>query len=131
MRTRPYPVVAIGCLVAAAALLMAFRINADQIRKPQNAPEMVETAKNALRSTMAAQLAGRATIEDIYQWSRRLMDAELVAGTATASADHLERMDTLHKKVEALYKTASKGGSEDKYHASKFYLLEAQAMAAK
>ena len=107
---------------------MGLQSGADQDRKPHNAPEMVETAKSALRSTMAAQLAGRATIEDIYQWSRRLMNAEQLAGIASASADHLERMDTLHKKVEALYKTASKGGSEDKYYASKFYLLEAQAM---
>lgn len=131
MRTRPTVVVVIGGLVVTTALLTGFQVNADQNRKSENTAEMVEAAKNALRATMAAHTAGKATVEDIYQWSRRLMTAEQLAGKAGASTDHLERMDTLHKKTEALYKTAAKGGSEEKFYASKFYLLEAQANETK
>src|SRR5262245_2034466 len=125
MRTRHSAVVVIVSLVAVVALLTGFQVNADQSGKDQNANEMVEAAKNALKATMAANEAGRATIEDIYQWSRRLMAAEQRAGKANAAADHLERMDQLHQKTAALYRTGSRGGSEEKFYGSKFYLLEA------
>jgi hypothetical protein len=124
MRTR---YLALGGLIAAAIFWMGLQLGAEQSLKLENAAAMVEAAKGALRSTMAAHEAGRATIEDIYQWSRRLMAAEQLAGKAGAGAAHFERMGTLHEKAAALYKKGAKGGSEEKFYASKFYLLEAQA----
>jgi hypothetical protein len=59
------------------------------------------------------------------------MAAEQLAGKAGAGAAHFERMGTLHEKAAALYKKGAKGGSAEKFYASKFYLLEAQANDAK
>jgi hypothetical protein len=62
MRTRS---IAIGGLIAAAVFWMSLQLGADQSVKSVNAAAMVEAAKGALRSTMAAHDAGKATIEDI------------------------------------------------------------------
>jgi hypothetical protein len=128
MRTR---FLAIGGLIAVSVFWMGLKLGAEEGRKPDNAAAMVTAAKNTLRATMAAKDAGRATIEDIYQWSRRLMTAEQLAGKTNASADHLERMRTLHETAAALYNNKAKGGSENNLYASEFYLLEAQANDAK
>jgi hypothetical protein len=128
MRTRS---IAIGGLIAVSVFWMGLQLGAEQSVKSENAAAMVEAAKGALRATMASQEAGRATIEDVYQWSRRLMTAEALAGKADAGADHFDRMGALHQKAAALYKKGAKGGSEEKFYATKFYLLEAQNNDAK
>jgi hypothetical protein len=129
MRTRPSAVVVIGGLIATVALLTGFQVNADETRTAGNGDEMVDAAKDALVFTTAANEAGRATIEDVYQWSLRLMNAEKSAGMAGAAANQLKRMDNLHQRADLLYQAKAKGSSVFKVSASKFYLLEAQAMA--
>jgi hypothetical protein len=59
------------------------------------------------------------------------MTAEQLAGKADASEAHFERMGALHERAAALYKKGAKGGSEEKFYASKYYLLEAQITDAK
>jgi hypothetical protein len=122
--------IAIVGLIATAVFWTGLQLGAEQAPKPDNSAELVQAAKDTLTATMAASLAGRATIEDVYQWSRRLMAAEQLAGKASASADHLQRMDNLHQQAEALYQAKAKGSSVNKAHASRFYFLEAQAMNA-
>ena len=127
MRTR---YIAIGGLIAASVFWMGLQSGADEARKPDNAAELVDAAKNTLPATIAANIAGQATIEDVYQWSRHLMEAEQAAGKAGASADHLQRMENLYQSAEALYQANAKGATVNKALASKFYFLEAQAMNA-
>jgi hypothetical protein len=92
---------------------------------------LVEAAQAALETTDAAHQAGQASVEDVYQWSQRLMKAELKAGAGEAAIkDHLARMKNLYDKTDALYQTGSQGGSARNFRSCKYYLLEAEAMKA-
>jgi hypothetical protein len=127
MRTRS---IAIGGLIAASVFWIGLQSGADEACKPDNAAELVEAAKSTLQATIAANTAGRATIEEVYQWSRRLMEAEQAAGNAKARAGHLQRMEHLYQSADGLYQAKAKGATVNKALASKFYFLEAQAMNA-
>src|SRR4051794_34957665 len=101
MRTRYTAIVA---LVPAAVLWIGLQLHADQSGRPERAAEMVAAAEGALKATIDSQDAGAgATIEDVYQWSRRLMSAEQREGKKGARASHLERMRTLHDKTTARF----------------------------
>jgi hypothetical protein len=57
------------------------------------------------------------------------MEAEQKDGAGDAAIDrHIERMRNLQKKVEALFKTGTRGGSAKAHHATVFYLLEAESL---
>jgi hypothetical protein len=58
------------------------------------------------------------------------MEAQADGKHPNAKAEHLARMVQLHKKVSALYHTASKGGDEATYYATMFYVLEARPTVA-
>jgi hypothetical protein len=95
------------------------------VRAPKT---LAEAAEGAYRATSASYEAGRGTAEDIYLWSKRLMEAQQADGKhPNAKAEHLARMAEFHKKVSALYHTGSKGGDESRYYATMFYVLEAVA----
>jgi 2-hydroxychromene-2-carboxylate isomerase len=113
------------------SLLTAFQVNADQGVKAKDSNELIDAAKDTLQCMMAAQHVGRVTVEDIYRWSRRLMAAEIQAGKPNATADHLQRMDNLHKKTAALHNTGAAGAPTEALAATNFYFLEAQALNAK
>ena len=85
-------------------------------------------AEGAYKATAASYEAGRYTVEDVYRWSKRLMEAQQADGKHfNARTEHLARMAQLHQKVSALYFTASKGGDGASYYATMFYVLEAGA----
>jgi hypothetical protein len=129
MKTRNVVALAMmGFLVA--ALMMGLQVRADQDRAADNAA-LVEAADMALKATIAEHEAGKATIEDVYQWSQRLMTAERRAGKVDASSAHVQRMRQLHEKQTVLFKTGSVAGSQRKVFASKYYLVEAQIGDAK
>lgn len=89
---------------------------------------LADAAEHAYQATEASYNAGRYSAEDLYRWSKRLMEAQQADGKhPNARAEHLARMAQLHKKATALYHTASKGGDEATYYATMFYLLEAGA----
>jgi hypothetical protein len=89
---------------------------------------LAEAAEGAYQNTAASYEAGRHTVEDMYRWSKRLMKAQQADGKhPNAKAEYLARMAQLHKKVNALYFTASKGGDGASYYATMFYVLEAGA----
>jgi hypothetical protein len=93
---------------------------------------LAEAAEGAYKATSASYEAGRYTVEDVYRWSKRLMEAQQADGKhPNARAEHLARMAQLHKKVSALYFHASKGGDEASYYATMFYVLEAGADKSK
>jgi hypothetical protein len=93
---------------------------------------IAEAAEAAYRATSASYEAGRGTAEDIYLWSKRLMEAQQADGKhPNAKAEHLARMAQFYQKVSALYATGSKGGDESRYYATMFYLLEARADKSK
>ena len=66
------------------------------VRAPQT---LAEAAEGAYKATEASFHAGRRSVEDIYRWSKRLMEAQLADGKhPNARAEHLARMAQLHKK---------------------------------
>jgi hypothetical protein len=89
---------------------------------------LAEAAEGAYKATSASYEAGKYAVEDVYRWSKRLMEAQQADGKhPNARTGHLERMAQLHKKVSALYFLASKGGDEASYYATMFYVLQAGA----
>jgi hypothetical protein len=93
---------------------------------------LAEAAEGAYKATAASYEAGRYTVEDMYRWSKRLMESQQANGKhPTAKAEHLARMAQLHQKVSALYATGSHGGDEPSYYATMFYALEAGADKSK
>src|SRR4051812_15880141 len=72
---------------------------------------LAEAAEGAYKATSASYEAGRYTVEDMYRWSKRLMEAQQADGKRpNAKVEHLARMAQLHQKVSALYTTGSHGG---------------------
>lgn len=90
---------------------------------------LADVADRAYKAAVASHDAGRGTVEDIYRWSRRLMEAQQADGKhPNAKAEHLARMVELHGRVGALHRAAvARGGSEENYYATKSYALEAEA----
>jgi hypothetical protein len=93
---------------------------------------LAEAAESAYTATAASYEAGKGTVEDIYRWSKRTMEAQQADGKhPNARAEHLARMAQCHQKVSALHATGSKGGDEPAYYATMYYLLEAVADKSK
>jgi hypothetical protein len=108
------------------------RLQADDPAENEDVPEIVNAAQEAFKSAQAEHGFQQANVEDLYQWSRRLMEAEQASGkNKKAVLDHVTRMRDLHARTEALFKTGAKGGSAFRYHATRYYLLEAEAEALK
>lgn len=131
MRSNRIVIMGTAGLVSLLSWHCMSQLQAGQGNAIQQNSELVKAANGALQGTRAEYLAGKASVEDVYGWSRRLREAERSEGKkATAMADHVARMRKLHDKVAALYETGSRGGSERDYYATKFYLLEAEANQA-
>jgi hypothetical protein len=110
------------------------QLQADDPKATDDIPaEMVKAANSALRATMAQYEFQQSSAEDVYQWSRRLMEAEIADGKNKndAALDHLKRMRQMYQKAEALFKAGAKGGTENRFHATHYYFLEAQTNALK
>ena len=102
---------------------------ADEDKAAQPKSKLVLTAEAALEATQAQFQFQQATVEDVYIWSRRLLEAERANGAGqSALTSHVARMANLRKKVAALRMAGAPGGSPDKYFATTFYLLEAKQL---
>jgi membrane-bound lytic murein transglycosylase len=127
MRTNRLIVVGIAGLLSCFGWLCISPAPAEQGNA--SAPKsLAEAAESAYKATVASYEAGKGTVEDIYRWSRRLMEAQQAEGkNPEAKAAHLARMNKLQQKVEARYMTGSVAGEASAYYATKFYVLEAEA----
>lgn len=99
------------------------------------AKAMLEAAAKTYEATAAGYDAGTAPGQDVYIWSRRWLDAERSLAKndhhqLAALTAHWERMHTLYRKIEALYRHGSKGGEAEKYFAMRFYVAEAELFLA-
>ena len=69
--------------------------------------------------------------EELYRWSRRLLDAERSLADSqqkdiAALLDHWRRMDRIFNLTKKLFDTGSKGGEPERVAAAKFYRAEAE-----
>jgi hypothetical protein len=103
------------------------RAEKEQERKPRS--KLAEAAAAALIATQAQKEFQQATVDDVYQWSRRLMEAEQQDSEGEAAIKrHLIRMRRLYEKTEALFKKGARGGAANHFHATKYYFLEAESL---
>jgi hypothetical protein len=128
-------VILLSCfsLLVAASWLYVTQSRADQSKVVRHSPnqKLVEAAQAALIATEADYNVNNATLEEIYQWSKRLMDAELQnRGGDAAVSRHFDRMAEKQKRVSALFQAGVRGGSAKEEAAARYYLEEAAAMVA-
>ena len=130
MNRRPFSLVLVGAISASLAMVCLPRLQAEDPKPEQEKPEILEAAKAALMATQAEYQFGQADVEDIYAWSRRLMEEEIKHGAnKKAALEHVIRMRNLSQRAEALFKHGAKGGTERKYQATRYYHLKAKADA--
>jgi beta-lactamase regulating signal transducer with metallopeptidase domain len=96
---------------------------------------LARDAAKTYEATTASYDVGTSIMADVYVWSRRWLDAErnlarTDAEEIVAMRAHRHRMKNLFLKVNALYTTGSKGGELEKFHATKYYLAEADVWLA-
>jgi hypothetical protein len=88
-----------------------------------------ETARQAYQTYEVMYAADRATPEDLYRWSRRLMEAELEGDPTNnqPAEDHWNRMRALQRQISALNAAGRAGGEEHYMAAANYYVAEAAA----
>jgi hypothetical protein len=91
------------------------------------ASQMSLAARNALKAARALYEVGKVTLDDVYLWSRRVVESDKFAPQAVA--EHLALMRELHARAVALGKAGAAGGDPLTLHATAFYVAEAEFFA--
>jgi hypothetical protein len=111
------------CVVAGVVV----KLKADESSVEIKRTELVKAAKDAYDATDAAFKQNRCIIEEVYIWSRRLMQAEQLQGTnANAAAEHSRRMSDLRDYVLDLKEKNPQRSLQHMYLQSKYYIVEAE-----
>ena len=87
----------------------------------------IQAAQQAFKLYEASYRAGTGSIESVYIWSRRWLDAERVPHR-NAAKSHLVRMQAL--EAEAKKRVAAGTGNQAEAAAAAFYLAEASELSA-
>lgn len=112
-----------------AALVLGGPAVAQAHRKQAQA--MLDAAKAAYKTTQTDYDAGHTVFWQVYDWSRRWLEAELnLAKDRPAEIavlqDHWKRMKRYYFRIKALNKTGARGGETQKLHAAEFYVAEVE-----
>ena len=118
-------------LVSVLTLLSMSHLLADKGGAVPKTYPLTEAAMEAYRCAQASFLTNKATVEDIYRWSKRAGESGLADGNAKALDDHAARMQELYDRIEKLSKVGAPQGSALNYASTKFYALEAQTAVGK
>lgn len=87
--------------------------------------ELIAAARAAYEATDDDFRNFRCVVDEVYDWSKRLMDAEGGANS-NAAAVHAERMRSLHAFVKHLQEKQPQGVNRTLL-ATRYYVLEAEA----
>ena len=132
MRRRRFVVAGVAALLSFLGGLYVSPMLAEEQFAPGKMPTTAEAAEQVLKGTQAHYEAGKATVEDVYRWSRRLMEAQQADGKhPKAREDHLNRLYALKAKAAVLYRSGSRGGDATEYYATTYYLLKDEAEGKK
>jgi hypothetical protein len=122
-RVRSAMALTMSCVVVG----LVVKINADETSVDARRAELVTVARKAYESIEADFKQNRVVIDDVYMWSRRLMQAELQQGTsANAAAEHTQRMSNLNDYVLEQMQTNPKWAGRKLHLQSEYYLLDAK-----
>jgi hypothetical protein len=116
----------VGWIVAgllAAGLIVFPSRAAEEVKEGAINERMVAAAAKALAATQARFEVGRATPEEVYIWSRRVLEAKLYSPESLMK--HLALMQELHERIAAKNKVGGEGGEARFMHASEYYVAEA------
>lgn len=116
-----------------AAFVLTTRIEAAEPAKDVNADlsaQLVSAAREAYEAAVAELQAFGGKDEQVYTWSKRIMDAESAKdnsrqGRIKAAEAHLERMKDLHNLNRTMHSN-SDGGKLSPLQYTKYYALEAE-----
>jgi len=99
---------------------------------PAQKAALVTAAEKAFQANQTAYDVGRVELGQLYAWSRRWLDAELLGADAeqrkAATQRHLDRMTTLYRRVEPLYERGRVGGESESFHATKYFVAEGEML---
>jgi hypothetical protein len=126
--TRKHVVIAVGLVIAGLSALPSRADVEPQGKAKMANPNMVLAARKAKEAALAMHDVGRASLEDVYRWSRRVIEADNFAPQSVA--DHLALMRNLHARADAMNKAGAPGGEELWLHATAYYVAEAENLAA-
>jgi hypothetical protein len=94
---------------------------------------MIEAAQKTYEVVRESYTLGTILPNEVYVWSSYLRSSQVRAARskderAKACQEHLDRMQSLHNKVTALQREGARGGEADKFHATQFYVAEAELL---
>jgi beta-lactamase regulating signal transducer with metallopeptidase domain len=97
--------------------------------------KMVEAAKKAFEATLSAYLSGTTTLDPLVAWSTRWLAAELVLAKTrddqvAAARANLERLQSIHRGIAALYTSGSRGGESQQMETINYYVADAERRLA-
>jgi beta-lactamase regulating signal transducer with metallopeptidase domain len=103
-------------------------------QNPQRAAKfqaMADAAQKTYDAVDELFMLGTGSHTEVYVWSSYIRSAQVRVAASRderikASQKHLDRMQNLHKKVAALQREQARGGEADKFHATQFYVAEAE-----
>jgi hypothetical protein len=103
------------------------KLKADETSVETKRAQLVTAAKEAYKATDAAFRLNRCVVDEVYMWSRRLMQSEQLQGTnANAASEHTSRMHELHDYVLDLREKNPQRSLEHICLQTTYYLLEAE-----
>ena len=129
------PGAVLGLILTAGALSTSAPPKEEKAAPPwELARAKVEAAKRACLAIAQEYLEGKATIEQVHQWSRRWMDAERDVNNKKAEQmealkSHISRMQQLEKAAENRMKTRT--GLASDVSAAEYHRLEAELMLSR
>jgi hypothetical protein len=126
MNARRIGVVIAGLVVAGVISLPSWAAEDDGDEALKVSENMVVAAQKTLEAKLATFDVGRATLEEVYIWSRRTVEASQYS--AESVQRHLALMKDLHKRVIAKNRVGAAGGEEEYLHAAEYYLAEAEQL---
>jgi hypothetical protein len=116
----------LAAIIAVLACASPFCIAANEGDEAKPDLKLVKAAKATFEATQAHFEVGRANVEDLYRWSKRWLESE--RSSSAARKDHAKRMRNLHETVVARQRVGGQGGEAASFHATEFYLAEAEAL---
>jgi hypothetical protein len=104
--------------------------SAEQAAKMQ---AMIDAARATYEAQSVAYELGTQVASEVYVWSSDLRSSQVRAAgsrqeVSKACQEHVDRMKKLHKNVAALANQGARGGEADRFHATKFYVAEAELL---
>ena len=106
------------------------------VRNPEIAAKqkaMIDAARATYEVQMEQYKLGTQVANEVFVWSSYLRSSQVRAADSrqqviNACQEHVDRMQRLHNYVVALQREGARGGEADKFHATQFYVAEAELL---